>query len=408
MALNELIKRRRWLGYSQEAVAKYLKVDRTTVGRWERGETAPQAHYRPKLAALLDVEMAELDRLLTPPPEDAELPRPTSPADPGDLDDMIRREFLRLLALTGSMAMLPPGLTQGGEDLASHEAMNGHLWQVYQLARTKGSVRPLVRDQLSTLSEAFACTRDTPKLCILTADLFQLAGELAFDADRYTEAAQCYTLAMSAAREAGAYDLWACSLTRHAYVSLYERKHGDAAQMLSAAASVAQRGDSALATRHWVAAVQAQAYAGMNDLDACQRALDIAEEVQHLPADSSNGGWLRFDGSRLAEERGARYVELGRLDLAENALTDALRQAQLAKGSSYRRRGAVLADLATIGARRQDIDQALDYGHQALDLAKRSGSGYIARRLQSLRSELGPVARDVRVSELNAEIAALT
>jgi hypothetical protein len=34
-------------------------------------------------------------------------------------------------------------------------------------------------------------------------------------------------------------------------------------------------------------------------------------------ADSSNGVWLRFDNSRLMEERGARYVELGHLDLAE-------------------------------------------------------------------------------------------
>jgi len=407
MALKDFIKRRRLLGYSQEDVARHLTVDRTTVGRWERGETTLQAHHRPMLAELLRVDEAELDRLLTPP-QAAEQPTPAISADPGDFDDMLRRDFLRILALTGSMAMLPVVLTQDGDALADYETMNGHLWQVYQLARTKSSVRPLVTDQLTTLSQAFESGRDSGKLCHLTADLFQLAGELAFDGDRYTEAAQCYTLAMSASREAGAYDLWACALTRHAYVGLYEHKHGEAAQMLAAAANVAGRGDSALSTRHWVAAVQAQAYAGLGELSACQRALDVAEEVLNLPSDSSNGGWLRFDGSRLAEERGARYVELGRLDLAEEVLLGALEQAQLAKGSSYRRRGAVLADLATIGAKRRDVDQALTFGHQAVDLARLSGSGYVARRLQALRTELGPVARDARVAELDAEIAVLT
>ncbi|GAA0653289.1 hypothetical protein GCM10009548_19140 [Streptomyces malaysiensis subsp. malaysiensis] len=42
----------------------------------------------------------------------------------------------------------------------------------------------------------------------------------------------------------------------------------------------------------------------------------------------------RFDGSRLAEERGARYVQLGRLDLAEQVLQNALRQGALAEGQS--------------------------------------------------------------------------
>src|SRR5579872_4549914 len=36
-----LAERRRALGYSQEALAEKLGIDRTTVGRWERGETDP-------------------------------------------------------------------------------------------------------------------------------------------------------------------------------------------------------------------------------------------------------------------------------------------------------------------------------------------------------------------------------
>lgn len=105
-----------------------------------------------------------------------------------------------------------------------------------------------------------------------------------------------------------------------------ELRYRQAAQMLGAAERLVGRGDSSLSTRHWVASVQAEAYAGLGDLDACEHAMDRAETVRDLTADSVNGGWLRFDGARLAEERGARYVQLGRLDLAEETLKGALGQ----------------------------------------------------------------------------------
>lgn len=59
-----LAERRRALGYSQEALADMLGVDRTTVGRWERGETDPYPHVRPKLCRVLEVGAGELHVLL--------------------------------------------------------------------------------------------------------------------------------------------------------------------------------------------------------------------------------------------------------------------------------------------------------------------------------------------------------
>ncbi|MBT2479812.1 transcriptional regulator [Streptomyces sp. ISL-94] len=241
----------------------------------------------------------------------------------------------------------------------------------------------------------------------MAADLFQLAGELAFDNNRYTDAAASYSLAASAGKEAGAYDLWACALVRHAYLDMSERRYREAAQILSAAERVADRGDRQLSTRHWVASVQAEAYAGLGDLTACERALDRAERVRDLSGESNNGGWLRFDGSRLAEERGSRYAKLGRLDLAEHTLINALGQDALSAGQSLRRRGAVLADLASIGAQRGDADQVLTFGRQALALAGQTSSGYVARRLQDLREGFGPLSQDRRIAELGAEIGAL-
>ncbi|MEU2854107.1 helix-turn-helix transcriptional regulator [Streptomyces syringium] len=411
-----LAKRRKAMGYSQEGFAHAIGVDRTTVGRWERAKTTPEAVYRPRMAELLELDLAELDALLTPPQADL-LESAASPSgdrhSSGGIDDMIRREFLRLVAVTGALTALAPDDVEtfaGAVDRSSvddFQRMNGHLWQVYQLARSKGSVTAIVRDQLSALNDALKTYRQTTALCEAAGDLFQLSGELAFDGNRYTDAAASYTLAASASSNARAFDLWACALVRHAYVDVYEKRFAEAAETLEVARKIAQRGDSALSTRHWVASVQAEAYAGLGNFDACERALDEAQHVAQLSGLVHNGGWLRFDGSRLAEERGARYVQLGRLDLAETALKSALESDALAKGQSFRRRGAVLVDLASIGAKRRDAEQVVACGEEALHLAQLSGSGYVARRLQALQAEIGSLGRDRRVAELGAEIGAL-
>ena len=413
-----LAERRRALGYSQEGLAHALGVDRRTIGRWEARETKPQPPLRPQLAELLHLDLDELDALVGQPqaarPESAGS-QPRDHHGSGDLDDMIRRQFLRAITVTSALVALPAdesaALAEGARRGTSDDflCMNDHLWQVYQLARAKGSVYPLVRDQLATLNDTLDGQPEVEAraLCGAAGDLFQLAGELAFDGNRYTDAAASYTLAASASKEAKSYDLLACALVRHAYVDLNEHRYTDATSTLSAAEKVARRGDSSLSTRHWVASVQAEAYAGLGNLFACERALDEAENVADLSGPAPKCGWLRFDGSRLAEERGARYLQLGRLDLAERSLTTALGQDVLASGQSFRRRGAVLTDLASIGARRQDPDQVIAYGREAVQLARATSSGYVARKLQRLRIDLGPLARDARVAELGAEIDAL-
>src|SRR5580704_8069603 len=48
-----LIQRRKALGLTQEALAEKVGCDRTTVIRWERGETEPQPWVRPQLGRAL-------------------------------------------------------------------------------------------------------------------------------------------------------------------------------------------------------------------------------------------------------------------------------------------------------------------------------------------------------------------
>lgn len=172
--------------------------------------------------------------------------------------------------------------------------------------------------------------------------------------------------------------------------------------MLDAAARLARKGDRSLATLYWVSAVQAQAFAGLGKLDACRRALDVAEEVNSLADDASNGGWLRFDGSRLAEERGACHVKFRSYDLAEATLGEALRQ-----NLSPRRRGSVLIDLAMIGAQRGDANQLVTYADAALQTATQTGSGFIGRKLWALQGHLAPLLGNSSIRQLNHGIMTL-
>lgn len=412
--------RREAMGYTQETFAAELKVEPSTVGRWERGEVAPQPFRRPRIAKALGVTLHELGTLLGQAPAPARCSATVAvvPPDLAEADDMNRRDLLRLFSATGVLLALPPAAgdvdraaaaaSGGALDAAGAEefaVFAGHLWRVYGLASNKSQVLPLVRTQLEVLTDALRQSQAPAirrQLCRLAADLFQLAGEIYFDGDRYTDAAHCYTLAADASKEAGEPDLWACALTRHAFIAVYERKFADAAPLLDLAATLASRGDTDLSTRHWVAAVQAETFAGLGDLDACQRALDTAAEVQHLTGPVHNGGWLRFDGARLAEERGTCYVTLGRLDLAEAALADALTGTL-----TTRRKAGVLTDLAMIGVHRADPDQVITYADAVLATARQTGSGVVARKLRGLRPHLAPLLADQNIQRLDAEIADL-
>jgi hypothetical protein len=263
---------------------------------------------------------------------------------------------------------------------------------------------PAVREQIARLTEALGRPQSPVvrrQVSALVADGFQLAGEILFDANRYEDARYCYTLAATAAREASAMDLWACAVTRHAYISVYEQRFRDAVTLLHLGTELARKGDTQLATRNWVSAVLAQALAGTGDGAGCERALEHAEQVQTLTM-PSNGGWLRFDDSRLAEDRASCYVQQRRPDLAEPILLGTLKAHQ-----SGRRRGIALVDLATVSTQRPDVLRLVTYGAAAADHVRQTGSGVVLRKLQNLRPALTGLRSDPHVRNLDDEITQL-
>ena len=62
--------RRKHVGFSQEALAERLEVDRSTIGRWEAGITSPRPRLRTRLADALEISLDDLDNLLNESDQD--------------------------------------------------------------------------------------------------------------------------------------------------------------------------------------------------------------------------------------------------------------------------------------------------------------------------------------------------
>ncbi|MBF6175254.1 transcriptional regulator [Nocardia blacklockiae] len=329
---------------------------------------------------------------------------------------MNRRELLRLLSIATTTLAAPVTIDwerlrfasmTGRIDAASfaqQETVNRLLWQDYGAAETKAVVFGAAREQLSALIEGLRDARSSElrrRQQELIADVLQLSGEILLDANHLTEAAHCYALSGTFAAEARAYDLWACALTRHAYLGIFDTRYRDALPLAEQAARIARRGDSTLPTRYWVESVRAQVLAGLDNATECERAFDAARGVDNISATASVG-WLRFNGARIDEEHASCLVRLARPEPAEQILTPLLD-----RPLSTRRRASVLVDLAAAGALQNDPVQAVWYGGTAVDIARRTKSGYLSRRLGQLRQHLTALDGDRHITHLTQQISTL-
>nr|MDT0657845.1 helix-turn-helix domain-containing protein [Micromonospora sp. DSM 115978] len=61
---RRLVQRRKAMGYTQESIAEKVRVDRSTIVRWERAETDPLPTLRIRLANALDLTLDDLDEHL--------------------------------------------------------------------------------------------------------------------------------------------------------------------------------------------------------------------------------------------------------------------------------------------------------------------------------------------------------
>ncbi|GAA2166733.1 MULTISPECIES: hypothetical protein [Glycomyces] len=322
--------------------------------------------------------------------------QPRKAAERG-VDPMLRREILRLAGASGAMMLTSSGYLPAKPAFAEFSQFNGyaavssHLWRFYGRVENKADVFPAVAEHLQSLHEALT-TSSNAGLCALHSEALQLSGEVLFDQGHHDDSIAAYVLAASAAKEAKDYDRWATALVRWSLVLNAEQRWADSRELLTAAARVAARGDRHLPTRQWVASVRAEVAAAEGDASEAERSLDAASTVLELTAP---GGWLRYSGDRLSEQRASAFLALGEYAKAEAELEKAL-QATL----TPRRAAAILVDQARLRVRQGAAEAARESVEAAAEIASRTKSDYVLGKLAQLRAELEDEPDTAELSEV--------
>jgi transcriptional regulator with XRE-family HTH domain len=362
---KRLAARRRTLGYSQESLAEQLAVDRSTVVRWERGETQPQPYVRPKLAELLAVAPGELDALLENDQLSAldiysfgsgewERERVVGAVeDPRRVDQEVVRylEHAIDVASHAPKTMLPTELIAAATPTYA------------LLRRFRGEAPAEVREPL--LGLASRCE--------------QFIGRMYYEAGDLRQALSWSDRALGSAHQAGDEHLVAYTLMRRASLVGAQGDHAqvvDLARAGRAAAPDLPAHLMSLSLRH-----EAQGYAKAGELGECLRALEASAEFLESGSGTEGPAYAAgFSRGFHQVQVAGCYVELGRYQDAIGIFRGELPAWPASREAAYH-----LALLARACAAEGYRDLAEESAREAVALARRTGAARALPVLAGLR-----------------------
>lgn len=386
---------RKAAGHTQESLAAELGVDRTTIVRWEAGDTEPQPFYWPKLARLLGITPVELRQLLAEPADGA---TPAAPAAATvELLGLDRPVLDRRSVLLGSAAAaLALGdaetLRRQLADAVDHAAMSEASlddWertiQQYGLAFSYRSAASLLVDLTADFAELRRLLERRRSILVptrLTRIVAQMAGLMCAVLNRLGEqiASRSWArIARAAAHEAGDSKLHAWILSEDAYSHYYGGNLVEAASVAAFAQHVAK--GVACSGVAQTAALEARVYA-LHDrsreaddaLDRAERALGGLDPHARIPA------IFCYHEAKLMHHTGSAYTYLGRTAAAAGAQERAL--ALYPKGDHFNR-SLVMLDRAECLVC-DDVPAATEWVTQALRTTAMQGNPVIDNRAHQI------------------------
>lgn len=230
--------RRKACGYSQERLADLLKVDRSTVQRWERGEVHPQPWQRPKLAKCFRITSKELDALLIP--DSFAPPQPSggwfSPPSPANDDEFEALELARRVEASDVGSATLDRLENAFDDLAMKYPVSPPQDLLERVRKHSAYVTHLM-DSRMTLGEQ--------RRLYIVGGWFQLLGAtLHVDLNQEHAATARLQTAASLARHAGFPEIQAWCYETDAWRVLTDGEYGRALELSQVAQQLAPAGSS--------------------------------------------------------------------------------------------------------------------------------------------------------------------
>ncbi|AYL38225.1 helix-turn-helix transcriptional regulator [Streptomyces sp. PDY-4] len=379
---NGLAARRRTVGLTQEALAEHMRVDRSTITRWEAGRTAPQPWMRPRLARLLRVDAEGLNDLLTAQP---------STGRPGEdsLDYAILhpdRIDLRAVAT----------LRTCFDDCAARYDRVPSAGLIAEAAAQLNRI-----DQFAAGSSRGRVQRE---LHALHADACTLMGQLIWDASQrrdHATATTYYEQSADLARRLRDTTLEAHALLRTCYVALYGAH--DTRAGLALAEQAAERAARTSPALSGLALLHvAEAHAILRSASDCERALSSAERrLDHV--DSGDAAADLVSPTQFGRLAGSCYLSLGDHRRAELLLADTAEKL----GDRRKSRAIVLGNLTLARIRQRDVEAGVASLTEAITELETTRGGGGMNIVFGAARELRPWRQEPFVAEVHDRLFGL-
>lgn len=345
-----LARRRAAMGFSQESLAEYLRIDRSTVSRWERGTLCPQSWIQPRLAHALKISTDRLEELLHAAPSPA--------VRTSDQVSEAQRASHRVNLI--SVAHLRQQV---------HE-LDERYDQVPSTSLLADA--GLVLGQIAFFGHHAANSRTRLELREVEAEAETLMGQLVWDASQrrdHVNARAHFDKAIDAAREIGNPAAEGLALLRKSYIALYgEQDPGIGLALTCQTADTTSNSSNVLtglARLH-----TAEAHAMLGDLRACELALSQADACFARMNEHDTAGFL-FSPSQFDRMAGSCYLFLGDHRRAQVILERTARNIRRQNKS----RAIVLGNLSLACLRQGDLDGAAVALHEAIDVVEETRGG---------------------------------
>ncbi|MFF0505941.1 helix-turn-helix transcriptional regulator [Streptomyces fimicarius] len=384
MALKRhgLMRRRRAMGFTQERLAEALRVERSTVARWESGKASPQPWIRPRLGELLQVNAEELSELLV-----------VSSADKQHLAE--RTQY----------AMRHPSRV----DLAAVAELRYDMQSLGKRYDRMPSAALLAHagkhaSRVAFLAGEAPAGRVQREMRVLQADAATFMGQLVWDASQrrdHATARSYYAQSVEVARHLRDPNAEGHALPRTSYVALYGAgDYREGLELALQAARTARYTSHVLTGLAMLHAAEAHAYFG--ESRECERALAGAEK--HLEqAHGSDAAHDLFSPTHFGRLAGSCYLSLSDYRKAEQLLTRTAAELHDRRKS----RAIVLGNLTLVRIRHGDLDAALTSFSDAVnELHGTRGGGGMNIVFRAAR-ELRPWRNEPAVQEAQDRLMAL-
>lgn len=372
---ERLARRRRAAGLTQEQLAELLNTDRSTVQRWESGDTTPLPGQQRKLARALSVTAAELADLLEPQDGNG------SGSTTGRVAYALQHPGGTDTVTVAQLRQQVSDLDERYDRLPSTSLLADTAQALGQIGFLAEHARPSVRRDLQRV-EATAAT---------------LLGQLVWDASQrrdHRTARHYFEQAGRAAREINDPVAEGHALLRSSYLALYgEHDPIEGLRLTERTAAVTNIASDALtglAQLH-----SAEAHAMLGDARRCEAAL-AAAEISFGKVTGTDAAAYLFSPTQFDRLAGSCYLFLGNHGRAQRILDDAA----TAITAPTKSRAIVLGNLSLAYLNQRDLDSAVATLHDAIDVLEtnRGGGGLnvvsdAVRKLRRWRSE--PAVQDV-------------